>query len=81
MRSYKPEPFETIVDEWSEGEINNRSWFVLIRLDTGVLLVRRWSKILCIWQEDERGTYTLRRLDYWRQKAENAILSIVESNI
>lgn len=66
---YKPESFETVLDEWSEGEVLDKSWFVLIQLDTDVLLVRRWSKILCIWQEDERGTYTLRRLNYWRRRA------------
>lgn len=66
---YKPESFETVLDEWTEGEVLDRSWFVLVELNNGILLVRRWSKILSSWQEDERGTYVLRRLDYWRKKA------------
>lgn len=70
MKYYKPESFETVLDEWEEGEtITDKSWFVLVELHNGTLLVRRWSKILSSWQEDERDTYVLRRLDYWRKRA------------
>lgn len=66
---YKPQDFETVLDEWTEGDkITEKQWFVLVKTNSGILIVKRWSRLVGAWMEDERGTYVLRRLEYWRQR-------------